>query len=197
MTTMPTLHTYQQNHYDYLMQHRRGNTNEHLLAQMYATALCGQGAMPLYLGLPLDIFRSMMDYHFPTLPQLPLPTVTQHLEAARMPELDDLRTLLQQNVSQVPPDSGWMTEILCAGCTGNDHLWQDLGLWSRKELSALMHDNFRPLAERNTKDMKWKKFLYKQMCEGEGIYVCRAPSCEVCMDYATCFAPEDDTCNAP
>ena len=50
-----------------------------------------------------------------------------------------------------------------------------------------MHDNFRPLAEQNTKDMKWKKFLYKQLCIGEGIYVCRAPSCEVCVDYAACF----------
>ncbi len=104
-----------------------------------------------------------------------------------MPELDDLRTLLQQNLSQPRTESGWMTEILCAGCTGNDHLWQDLGLWSRKDLSALMHDNFRPLAERNTQDMKWKKFLYKQLCIGEGIYVCRAPSCEVCVDYAACF----------
>ncbi len=27
----------------------------------------------------------------------------------------------------------------------------------------------RPLAARNVKDMKWKKFLYKQLCEAEGI----------------------------
>ena len=53
-----------------------------------------------------------------------------------------------------------------------------------------MHDNFRTLAERNTQDMKWKKFLYKQLCISEGIYICRAPSCEVCVDYAACFAPE-------
>ncbi len=39
--------------------------------------------------------------------------------------------------------------------------------------------------------MKWKKFIYKQLCITEGIYTCRAPSCEVCADYADCFGPEE------
>ncbi len=51
--------------------------------------------------------------------------------------------------------------------------------------------NFPDLVARNSKDMKWKKFLYKQLCEAEGLYVCRAPSCEVCKDYQQCFGPED------
>ena len=72
-----------------------------------------------------------------------------------------------------------------------DHLWQDLGLWSRKDLGTLMQLNFPQLAARNDKDMKWKKFLYKQLCIAEGIYTCRAPSCEVCADYQHCFGPED------
>jgi nitrogen fixation protein NifQ len=84
-----------------------------------------------------------------------------------------------------------MVEILIAGCMGNDHLWQDLGLWQRADLSKLMLDNFEPLALRNNKDMKWKKFLYKQLCEAEGIYVCRSPSCEVCVDYDNCFGSEE------
>ena len=54
-----------------------------------------------------------------------------------------------------------------------------------------MLDNIAPLARRNGKDMKWKKFLYKQLCDTEGIYTCRAPSCEVCADYQNCFGPED------
>jgi NifQ. len=40
-------------------------------------------------------------------------------------------------------------------------------------------------------DMKWKKFIYKQLCEAEGLYVCRAPSCEVCKDYDQCFGKEE------
>jgi nitrogen fixation protein NifQ len=39
--------------------------------------------------------------------------------------------------------------------------------------------------------MKWKKFLYKQLCEEEGLYVCRAPSCQVCVDYERCYGSEE------
>ena len=84
-----------------------------------------------------------------------------------------------------------MAHVVAAGCMASDHLWQDLGLWRRADLTALMRRNFPALAARNVKDMKWKRFLYKQLCEAEGIYVCRAPSCEVCSDYHACFGPED------
>jgi nitrogen fixation protein NifQ len=66
------------------------------------------------------------------------------------------------------------------GC-GN-HLWQDLG--------RLMQRNFSMLSALNVHDMKWKKFLCKQLCAAEGVHVCRAPSCEVCIDYESCSGPE-------
>jgi len=84
-----------------------------------------------------------------------------------------------------------MSVIVATGCMANDHLWQDLGLWSRRDLSELMARNFPTLAAKNDRDMKWKKFLYKQLCEREGVYLCRAPSCAVCCDYAKCFGPEE------
>lgn len=83
-----------------------------------------------------------------------------------------------------------MAHVIAAGCMASDHLWHDLGLWQRADLTALMRRNFPSLAARNVRDMKWKRFLYKQLCEAEGIYTCRAPSCEVCTDYHACFGPE-------
>jgi len=83
-----------------------------------------------------------------------------------------------------------MARIVVAGCMASDHLWSDLGLWSCTDLTALMRRNFPALAARNVRDMRWKHFLYKQLCETEGIYTCRAPSCEVCDDYPGCFGPE-------
>jgi len=53
-----------------------------------------------------------------------------------------------------------------------------------------MARNFPGLSTLNDRDMKWKKFLYKQLCERTGVYVCRSPSCEVCVDYAKCFGRE-------
>ena len=65
-----------------------------------------------------------------------------------------------------------------------------MGFWSRADLSAFIRAGFAPLADKNVLDMKWKKFFYKQLCIQEGVYTCRAPSCQVCADYAACFGPE-------
>ena len=46
------------------------------------------------------------------------------------------------------------------------------------------------LVARNHADMKWKKFLCKQLCEREELFICKAPSCAVCCDQAHCFGPE-------
>jgi nitrogen fixation protein NifQ len=108
-----------------------------------------------------------------------------------MLEKQDLEQLLRQFALVKTTETEWLISIIVAACLGSDHLWQDLGLWSRSELSALLNHNFPELAVRNSKDMKWKKFLYKQLCEAEGLFVCRAPSCEVCKDYPVCFGPED------
>ncbi|MCX7946668.1 MAG: nitrogen fixation protein NifQ [Hydrogenophilus sp.] len=85
----------------------------------------------------------------------------------------------------------WIAEIVACGCAGGDHLWQDLGLWSRRELNELLWVNFPRLAAKNVFDMKWKKFLYKQLCQREGIYLCKAPSCAQCSDYVMCFGNEE------
>jgi nitrogen fixation protein NifQ len=71
-----------------------------------------------------------------------------------------------------------------------NHLWQDLGLRDRGDLSRLMALHFRPLAARNTNDMKWKKFLYRMICRDAGYSLCTAPSCSECCDFEVCFGDE-------
>jgi nitrogen fixation protein NifQ len=104
-------------------------------------------------------------------------------------EIEELVGLLLVNKAGASPSEVWMAHVVATGCMGPDHLWHDLGLWSRGDLTALMRRNFPPLAGRNVKDMKWKRFLYKQLCEAEGMYSCRAPSCALCTDYRFCFGP--------
>jgi len=131
-----------------------------------------------------------MAYHFPgaTLPTFVFlsPTIREE----RTDERDDLVRLMLSHEAGASPSEVWMAHILAAGCMASDHLWSDLGLWSRAGLTELMRRNFPALVARNIKDMKWKRFLYKQLCETGGIYTCRAPSCEVCDDYPGCFGPE-------
>jgi nitrogen fixation protein NifQ len=71
-----------------------------------------------------------------------------------------------------------------------NHLWQDLGLRNRRDLSELMRRHFRPLAIRNSQDMKWKKFLYRIICADASYTLCTAPSCAECDDFDACFGEE-------
>jgi nitrogen fixation protein NifQ len=71
-----------------------------------------------------------------------------------------------------------------------NHLWQDLGLRDRGELSELMRRRFPYLADRNRHDMKWKKFLYRTICRDAAYSLCSAPSCAECDDFAACFGDE-------
>jgi nitrogen fixation protein NifQ len=177
--------------YAMLMAKRRGDPVEETLARILASWYLGEGAMPQWLGMVEDEYLIMMARHFPGVDALSLIRQRNLVDGERAAELKDLRELLLSNCSGRSEAERWMAEIVTAGCTGSDHLWQDLGLWRRADLTKLMRDNFEPLALRNVKDMKWKKFLYKQMCDAEGIYVCRSPSCEVCVDYDNCFGSEE------
>lgn len=176
--------------YDRLMSAAAGEHNHDAIAKMYASWSIGEGALPDWLGLTPAAFRAMIDYHFPGL-RLDDACCGSPLPADRGDEIADLVELIRRSLTGQDPSAGWIADILIAACMASDHLWQDLGLWSRNDLSALMQRNFPELAARNVKDMKWKKFLYKQLCESEGIYTCRAPSCEQCADYAACFGPEE------
>ncbi|TAK76807.1 MAG: nitrogen fixation protein NifQ [Aquabacterium sp.] len=114
-------------------------------------------------------------------------------EEPRFDEIEDLTLLLLEHADpQAGPRlhaRGAAWALACASL-GNDHLWQDLRLPSRRELSALIAHWFPALAARNTQDMKWKKFFYKQLCEREQLFICKAPSCAVCDDHPVCFGPE-------
>jgi len=112
----------------------------------------------------------------------------------RADEIEELVALLAEGALAVQAprqEAMWVAHALAQASLGEDHLWQDLHLPSRRQLSALMSQWFPSIATRNVLDMKWKKFLYRQLCERAGLSICRAPSCGVCSDYAVCYGPEE------
>ena len=171
-----------------LMAHALGLPNDELFARMLASQARGVGVLPAGLGLAAQDYAYLLVRHFPGSGEAPLGVAAA--DAARMPEWQDLIDLLAEHRAGLDLSELWMAQIVAAACMGGDHLWQDLGLWSRADLSRLMVENFPALAAKNDRDMKWKKFIYRQICEREGIHVCPAPSCQVCADYAKCFGPE-------
>ena len=165
--------------------------NDFYLSRILSSWVVGDGVLPANLGLGPENFQNMVGRHFAHMPLLLNVNSKPQFDRERIPEWEDLVNLMLEFRAGEDDSEQWIAEIVAAACMGLDHLWQDLGLWNRGELSAVLNLNFPELAQRNNKDMKWKKFLYKQLCERDGTYVCRAPSCDVCADYKVCFGPEE------
>ncbi len=176
--------------YARLMAVGDGGHNSHFIASMIASWVVGDGCLPARLGLSNKTFVRFLAFNFPGVDIQPL-APKEEMDFDRLPERDDLIALMTDERVGRDDNELWIAEIVAAACMGMDHLWQDLGLWSRRELSEMLQYNFPALADRNDRDMKWKKFLYKQLCDKQGVYVCRSPSCDVCSDYNVCFGPEE------
>jgi nitrogen fixation protein NifQ len=177
--------------YDNLLACANASNNSRWLAQIIASWQVGESMLPRALGLSDKAFSVLLACYFPGYQLQPNAPSGKTLDFSRMLEKHDLEKYLRQYAALPAPESEWLIALIVAACLGSDHLWQDLGLFSRSELSALLQHNFPQMAAKNNKDMKWKKFIYKQLCEEEGLYVCRAPSCEVCQDYPVCFGSEE------
>ena len=168
-----------------LMAQATGHSNDALLASMIAGQSLGYGCLPDDLGLGEARYSALLQRHF----HQPAALAPQPARDP-LPEHPELVALMVRYRAGLDPSEYDMAEIIATACAGADHLWQDLGLANRQELSSLIANNFPRLFARNIGDMKWKKFLYKQLCEEEGIYACRAPSCAECKDQPACFGPE-------
>jgi nitrogen fixation protein NifQ len=106
-------------------------------------------------------------------------------------EFDDIVALLLANQSLVSADSRWLACAIATASMADNHLWQDLGLPSRNELNLLMLTRYTALKLKNSGDMKWKKFFYRELCEAAEVPICKSPTCGVCSDYTLCFGREE------
>jgi nitrogen fixation protein NifQ len=104
----------------------------------------------------------------------------------------DVRRII---LSHIPRDAAgspvasarWLAHILTARAAHPGHLWVAMGLFERPQLSAAIRRHLPSLAEANHRNMRWKRFLFKQVCDLNGGILCKSPNCGDCCDYALCF----------
>jgi nitrogen fixation protein NifQ len=108
-------------------------------------------------------------------------------------EIEMVRDLLLDNRSSPGEFGRWLAAMVARRAMEPNHLWEDLGLRERSELTRLMERHFHPLAIRNDKNMRWKRFFYRMMCENDGFVMCSTPVCSNCSDYNHCFGEETGT----
>jgi nitrogen fixation protein NifQ len=144
------------------------------------------------LGLDASDHELLLNRYFPGIGREAVGAGTEAGSCPSLPaeEFDDLFALLMTHRSRDDEESRWLACTVATACLGSNHLWQDMRLPNRGVLSELLRRYFTSLHDKNTGNMKWKKFFYKQLCDQAEVNMCKAPSCSVCTDYATCFGPE-------
>jgi nitrogen fixation protein NifQ len=101
-----------------------------------------------------------------------------------------LRALLLRHVNSAVPrdDADCLASIIAHACLRPDHLWRDLGLAGRDEVSAMLERYFPSLVVlNNVENLRWKKFLARQLALSLGKEPGPAPGCPGCEDYGYCF----------
>ncbi|RJT29080.1 nitrogen fixation protein NifQ [Mesorhizobium waimense] len=168
--------------------------DQHVLACVFARALkeveAGGTTATEATGLSRAELQDVLASDFPA-----IAINAFALEEASDPEpsLEEelLRDLLLAHARPGDPAGARFAKIIARRAMRNDHLWQDLGLFNRAELSRLLATHFPRLAAGNTQNMKWKKYFYRKLCEAEGFSLCTAPSCGQCNDFEDCFGAEE------
>jgi nitrogen fixation protein NifQ len=105
-------------------------------------------------------------------------------------EIEMVRELLLENRSSEGECGRWLAAMIARRAMEPNHLWEDLGLRERSELTRLLSRHFAPIAARNTQNMRWKRFFYRALCESDGFVMCATPVCTECRDFDLCFGDE-------
>ncbi len=84
-------------------------------------------------------------------------------------------------------DADCLASIIAHACLRPDHLWRDLGLSGRDEVTDMLSRYFPTLVARNVDGMRWKKFLARELALSLGLVPQPAPGCPGCEDFGFCF----------
>lgn len=144
----------------------------------------------LIRGLSETCFQRLLNDYFSGLELTNTETKHGSTPSRVYDEFDEIVDLLLEHRVSATEQGSWLAYAIATATMGANHLWQDMGLPDRKALSDLMATHFPTLAAKNTGDMKWKKFFYRQLCERAGVPICKSPHCAECCDYRICFGPE-------
>jgi nitrogen fixation protein NifQ len=143
------------------------------------------------LGLSHDALNALHQRHFASEPA-PLEDVAQRVHVITQPHAEfavAMRALILQHASTVvhAEDASCLASIIAYACLRPDHLWRDLGLTGRDEVTAMLTRYFPELVSRNVANLRWKKFLAQQLAWSQGREPGPAPGCPGCEDYGFCF----------
>jgi nitrogen fixation protein NifQ len=163
--------------------------DRHVLASILAAASMEGEAIAERVGLASDELTVLVARYFP-FARDKLPAWCVSVGVAEEDEVAMVRDLLLAQRSSDGDVGRWLAAMIARRAMEPNHLWEDLGLRERSELSRMLTRHFAPLAARNTRNMRWKRFFYRMLCEDDGFVMCTTPICTQCNDFDLCFGEE-------
>ncbi len=165
--------------------------DRHLFACLFSVAAQGPLEMTAALGLKEYEIASLLQTFFPGVELSSLQMHSVPVTEESPEQNDDVLSILLSHLPDRATDvSRWFAHILATRASHPGHLWIAMGLFERPELSAAIRRHLPALAKANHQNMRWKRYLFKQVCDLNGGVMCKSPNCGVCSDYALCFADE-------
>ena len=169
--------------------------DRHLFACLLAVAAREPHDTAQALGLDDDGLAAIMGHFFPA---VDLDILARHIAPNESPPPEVNQDVLKILLSHVPVEdvsddlsvATFLCKILAARAAHPGHLWLAMGLFERPQLTAAIQRHLPTLAEANSQNMRWKRYLFKQVCDLNGGVMCKSPNCGVCSDYALCFADD-------
>jgi nitrogen fixation protein NifQ len=163
--------------------------DRHVLASILAVSAMEPGGIGAGAGLAAADLAGLIAQWFPSMEDAAVGWCRDAV-AADDDETTMVRDLLLTQRSTDGDAGRWLAAMVARRAMEPNHLWEDLGLRNRSELTRLLSRHFAPLAVRNTRNMRWKRFFYRSLCEQEGFVMCTTPVCTNCDDFAVCFGDE-------
>ncbi|TQF34135.1 nitrogen fixation protein NifQ [Bradyrhizobium sp. UNPA324] len=169
--------------------HDDDDFDRHVLASILAAAVMDGGPVAERIGLSERDLDALLTQCFPSAPVRAFAWIGG-CDTSVDDETVMVRDLLLAQRSTDGEVGHWLAAMVARRAMEPNHLWEDLGLRERPELSRLLTRHFAPLATRNTRNMRWKRFFYRMLCEDDGFVMCATPVCTQCNDFDLCFGEE-------
>lgn len=163
--------------------------DRHVVASILAAGVMEGGLLFEKVGLSSDELAELLEHEFPSV-RIKGDDLLPGSKRDDNDEVTMVRDLLLARRSTEGDTSRWLAAMIARRVMEPNHLWADLGLRDRGELSRLLNRHFAPLARRNVNNMRWKRFFYRTLCEDEGLILCMTPVCTECKDFNHCFGDE-------
>jgi nitrogen fixation protein NifQ len=174
------------------------NTETRIFAQLLAARIADNRLA--LLGLSQTRLDALIARHFAIAPDaagvraavsVPLTEVDLQIGSPHRQFVDELHALLldyeQSDPAASAEDARDLASMIATACLRPDHLWRDLGLTSRDDVSAILQRHYPRMVALNLEAMRWKKFLARQVALRHGREPGTAPGCPGCEDYAFCY----------